>query len=192
MLLLANSHRRRPASHTIVEAHPDVLARMEIDGWPERYAILTMALLSALTIALLSRLTMARYFLWLFTFMALYLLWPYSLRPGVAVLAGTWQQVLPPLCDPASPPFDAIFFDTFAEGMMHVLVVGCCSWMLCSRRDLPVALIMAMLTIAMLTVAMLTIAMLTIAMLTMAVLTMAVLTMAVLTMAMLTMDGYVY
>ena len=114
--------------------------------------------------------------------MALYLLWPYSLRPGVAVLAGTWQQVLPPLCDPASPPFDAIFFDTFAEGMMHVLVVGCCSWMLCSRRDLPVALIMAMLTIAMLTMAMLTMAMLT----------MAVLTMAVLTMAMLTMDGYVY
>ena len=38
-------------------------------------------------------------------------------RPGVAVLAGTWQQLLPPMCDPASPPFDAIFFDTFAEGI---------------------------------------------------------------------------
>ena len=100
-----------------------MLARMEIDGWPERYAILTMALLSVLTMALLSILTMALYFLWLFTFTALYLLWQYLLRPGVAVLAGTWQQVLPPLCDPASPPFDAIFFDTFAEGVMHALVV---------------------------------------------------------------------
>ena len=26
--------------------------------------------------------------------------------------------MLPPLCDAASPPFDAIFFDTFAEGMI--------------------------------------------------------------------------
>jgi hypothetical protein len=40
----------------------------------------------------------------------------YLPRPGVAVLAGTWQEVLPPLSDPSSPPFDAIFFDTFAEG----------------------------------------------------------------------------
>lgn len=63
---------RRPASHTIIEAHPDVLARMRGEGW--------MA------------------------------------RPGVRVLEGTWQQVLPKLCDDDAPPFDAVFFDTFAEG----------------------------------------------------------------------------
>ena len=63
---------RQPASHTIIEVHPDVLARMRRDGW--------------------------------------------ATRPGVRVLEGTWQQVLPRLCDAAAPPFDAIFFDTFAEG----------------------------------------------------------------------------
>ena len=64
--------RRAPRSHTIIEAHPDVLARMRRDGW--------------------------------------------AARPGVRVLEGSWQQVLPRLCDAAAPPFDAIFFDTFAEG----------------------------------------------------------------------------
>ena len=76
---------------------------------------------------------MALHLLWLYTYygsiltmalylVALYLLWLYTYygsilpRPGVAVLAGTWQEVLPPLSDPSSPPFDAIFFDTFAEG----------------------------------------------------------------------------
>ena len=46
--------RRKPAAHAIVEAHPDVLARMAADGW--------------------------------------------GATPGVTVLAGTWQEVLPPLC----------------------------------------------------------------------------------------------
>mmetsp|Transcript_23770 Transcript_23770/g.77442 ORF Transcript_23770/g.77442 Transcript_23770/m.77442 type:complete len:447 (+) Transcript_23770:30-1370(+) len=64
--------RRRPASHTIVEPHADVLLAMRRGGWLE--------------------------------------------RAGVTVLQGTWQGVLPPLCDEADPPFDAIFFDTFAEG----------------------------------------------------------------------------
>jgi hypothetical protein len=41
-LLLANLRRQRPTSHTIVEAHPDVLARMARDGWPERYTIPTI------------------------------------------------------------------------------------------------------------------------------------------------------
>ncbi|EOD08990.1 hypothetical protein EMIHUDRAFT_54865, partial [Emiliania huxleyi CCMP1516] len=67
--------RRRPASHTIVEPHADVLLAMRRGGWLE--------------------------------------------RAGVTVLQGTWQGVLPPLgvrCEQADPPFDAIFFDTFAEG----------------------------------------------------------------------------
>ena len=74
-LLLANSHRQRPTSHTIVEAHPDVLARMARDGWPERYTLPTMALLTP---------TMALHLLWLYTCygstltMALYLLWLYT------------------------------------------------------------------------------------------------------------------
>ena len=71
-LVDAALQERRPASHTIIEAHPDVLARMRRDGW--------------------------------------------AARPGVRLLEGTWQQVLPRLCDAAAPPFDAIFFDTFAEG----------------------------------------------------------------------------
>ena len=77
--------RRKRAAHAIVEAHPDVLARMAADGW--------------------------------------------GATPGVTVLAGTWQEVLPPLCDEAAPPFDAVFFDTFAEGAdelfrLHALLPG--------------------------------------------------------------------
>ena len=45
------------------------------------------------------------------------------------MLAGTWQEVLPPLCNPAAPPFDAVFFDTFGEGVdelfrLHELLPG--------------------------------------------------------------------
>ena len=50
--------RRRPASHTIVEPHADVLLAMRRGGWLE--------------------------------------------RAGVTVLQGTWQGVLPPLCDEAA------------------------------------------------------------------------------------------
>jgi hypothetical protein len=85
-LLLANSHRQRPTSHTIVEAHPDVLARMARDGWPERYTIPTMALRPTPTMALHllwlytyygSTLTMALYLVVLYL-VALYLLWLYT------------------------------------------------------------------------------------------------------------------
>ena len=59
--------RRSPRSHTIVEAHPDVHARMLQLGWDQ--------------------------------------------RPGVRILFGRWQDVLPSL----GAQFDGIFFDTFSE-----------------------------------------------------------------------------
>lgn len=59
--------RRRPRSHTIVEAHPDVHARMLQLGWHQ--------------------------------------------RPGVRILFGRWQDVLPQL----GAQFDGIFFDTYSE-----------------------------------------------------------------------------
>lgn len=58
--------RRGPSSHTIVEAHPDVYARMVQEGWPE--------------------------------------------KPGVKVVRGRWQDVLPELGQ-----YDGIFFDTYGE-----------------------------------------------------------------------------
>ncbi len=57
-------------SHTILEAHPDVLAKMEADGWPA--------------------------------------------KPGVAVEAGRWQDVLPRLVAQGKK-YDAIFYDTYSE-----------------------------------------------------------------------------
>ena len=59
--------RRRPRSHTIVEAHPDVHARMLQQGWDR--------------------------------------------KPGVRILFGRWQDVLPE----AGLAFDGIFWDTFSE-----------------------------------------------------------------------------
>ncbi|KAK9915910.1 hypothetical protein WJX75_005882 [Coccomyxa subellipsoidea] len=59
--------RRRPRSHTIVEVHPDVHARMLQLGWHQ--------------------------------------------RPGVRILFGRWQDVLPQL----GAQFDGIFFDTYSE-----------------------------------------------------------------------------
>ncbi|BDA44371.1 Protein arginine N-methyltransferase 2 [Coccomyxa sp. Obi] len=59
--------RRSPRSHIIVEAHPDVHARMLQLGWDQ--------------------------------------------RPGVRILFGRWQDVLPSL----DAQFDGIFFDTFSE-----------------------------------------------------------------------------
>uniref|UniRef100_A0A7S4EXG6 Uncharacterized protein n=2 Tax=Chrysotila carterae TaxID=13221 RepID=A0A7S4EXG6_CHRCT len=45
----------------------------------------------------------------------------WDLKPGVEILAGRWQDVLPQLVAQAAeaktPPFDAVFFDTFAEGV---------------------------------------------------------------------------
>ncbi|KMS93494.1 hypothetical protein BVRB_030910, partial [Beta vulgaris subsp. vulgaris] len=58
--------RRQPRTHTIIEAHPDVYARMIEQGWDK--------------------------------------------RPGVRVLFGRWQDVLPQL-----ESYDAIMFDTFDE-----------------------------------------------------------------------------
>ncbi|PNH02928.1 Arginine N-methyltransferase 2, partial [Tetrabaena socialis] len=58
-----------PERHTIIEAHPDVLAHMEAGGWMG--------------------------------------------RPGVRVLRGRWQEVLPALL--AEAPYDGIFFDTYGE-----------------------------------------------------------------------------
>eukprot|EP00884_Botryococcus_braunii_P018060 jgi/Botrbrau1/4938/Bobra.0122s0020.1 len=58
--------QRNPRSHTIVEAHPDVYARMLRDGWHE--------------------------------------------RPGVRILYGRWQDVLPQLGQ-----YDGIFWDTYGE-----------------------------------------------------------------------------
>ena len=55
-------------SHTICEAHPDVLARLAEQGWRD--------------------------------------------RAGVRVVGTTWQAAL---ADPSFGPFDAIFFDTYAE-----------------------------------------------------------------------------
>ncbi|KAL1510463.1 hypothetical protein AB1Y20_006770 [Prymnesium parvum] len=60
--------RRAPRSHTIIEAHPDVYARMEREGWTS--------------------------------------------RPGVRVLFGRWQEVLPAF---EGPCFDAVFYDTYGE-----------------------------------------------------------------------------
>ena len=60
--------RHRPRSHTIIEAHPAVHARMVRDGW--------------------------------------------TARPGVRVLFGRWQDVLPGL-EEAS--FDAAYYDTYGE-----------------------------------------------------------------------------
>ena len=57
-----------PRSHTIIEAHPDVYARIVRDGWPA--------------------------------------------RPGVRVLFGRWQDVLPTL---EGPCFDGIYYDTYGE-----------------------------------------------------------------------------
>ncbi|CAH8633165.1 unnamed protein product [Dicrocoelium dendriticum] len=65
----------RPSSHVIIEAHPEVLRKMECDGW--------------------------------------------MTKDGVQVLRGRWQEVVPTLAqeiaDSTSPPFDGIFFDTYAE-----------------------------------------------------------------------------
>jgi protein arginine N-methyltransferase 2 len=52
-----------PASHTIIEAHPDVYAHMVAQGWDK--------------------------------------------KPGVRILFGRWQDVLPRL-----ETYDGIFFDT--------------------------------------------------------------------------------
>ncbi|KAI8469903.1 MAG: S-adenosyl-L-methionine-dependent methyltransferase [Monoraphidium minutum] len=60
--------KHRPASHTIVEAHPDVHAHMLKLGWDK--------------------------------------------RPGVTILFGRWQDVLPQLLQKR---FDGIFFDTYGE-----------------------------------------------------------------------------
>ena len=59
--------RRRPRSHTIVEAHPDVHARMLQQGWDR--------------------------------------------KPGVRILIGRWQEVLPE----SGLTFNGIFWDTFSE-----------------------------------------------------------------------------
>jgi hypothetical protein len=59
--------KRRPRSHTIVEAHPDVHERMLEQGWDK--------------------------------------------LPGVRILFGRWQDVLPD----AGLKFDGIFWDTFSE-----------------------------------------------------------------------------
>eukprot|EP00897_Mesotaenium_endlicherianum_P000026 jgi/Mesen1/10023/ME000073S09303 len=58
--------RRSPASHTIVEAHPDVYQRMLAQGWAD--------------------------------------------KPGVRLVFGRWQDVLPQLAT-----YDGIFFDTYGE-----------------------------------------------------------------------------
>jgi protein arginine N-methyltransferase 2 len=58
--------RRKPRSHTIVEAHPDVYARMLAQGWDK--------------------------------------------RPGVRIVFGRWQDVLPQLGQ-----YDGIFWDTYGE-----------------------------------------------------------------------------
>ncbi|KAK9793217.1 hypothetical protein WJX73_003588 [Symbiochloris irregularis] len=57
---------RQPRSHTIIEAHPDVHARMLAKGWAD--------------------------------------------KPGVIIVFGRWQDVLPQLGQ-----FDGIFFDTYSE-----------------------------------------------------------------------------
>jgi len=57
---------RNITSHTIIEAHPDVFAKMISDGWDK--------------------------------------------KPGVTVLYGRWQEVLPQLSS-----YDGIFFDTYGE-----------------------------------------------------------------------------
>jgi protein arginine N-methyltransferase 2 len=59
--------KRSPRTHTIVEAHPDVHARMLALGWDR--------------------------------------------RPGVRILRGRWQDVLPGL----GQRFDGVFFDTYSE-----------------------------------------------------------------------------
>lgn len=66
-VLCPQSHR--PARHTIVEAHPDVVDHMTRTGW--------------------------------------------AARPGVRVLRGRWQDVLPELL--AEAPYDGIFFDTYGK-----------------------------------------------------------------------------
>lgn len=58
--------RRAPRSHTIVEAHPDVYARMVQEGW--------------------------------------------AAKPGVRLVYGRWQDVLPQLGQ-----YDGIFWDTYGE-----------------------------------------------------------------------------
>lgn len=58
--------RRAPRSHTIVEAHPDVYARMLQEGW--------------------------------------------AAQPGVRLVYGRWQDVLPQLGQ-----YDGIFWDTYGE-----------------------------------------------------------------------------
>jgi protein arginine N-methyltransferase 2 len=55
----------QPASHTIIEAHPDVHAHMLAQGWDK--------------------------------------------KPGVRILFGRWQDVLPQL---GGSSYDGIFFDT--------------------------------------------------------------------------------
>lgn len=56
----------RPQSHTIIEAHPDVLACILAKGWDS--------------------------------------------KPGVKIIPGRWQDVLPELGQ-----YDGIFFDTYSE-----------------------------------------------------------------------------
>jgi protein arginine N-methyltransferase 2 len=60
--------KRKPRTHTIIEAHPDVHARMLELGWDR--------------------------------------------RPGVKIVFGRWQDVLPALPDAS---FDGVFFDTYGD-----------------------------------------------------------------------------
>ncbi|VDP91719.1 unnamed protein product [Echinostoma caproni] len=67
--------KHQPDSHVIIEAHPEVINKIESDGW--------------------------------------------SKKPGVSILKGRWQDVIPNLAteiqNKVSHPFDGIFFDTYAE-----------------------------------------------------------------------------
>ena len=63
--------KRHPRTHTIIEAHPDVYARMIELGWDK--------------------------------------------KPGVEVLFGKWQEVVPTLIIGRGTRFDGIFWDTYAE-----------------------------------------------------------------------------
>lgn len=74
---LSSIQAHRPARHTIVEAHPDVVDHMTRTGW--------------------------------------------SARPGVRVLRGRWQDVLPELL--AEAPYDGIFFDTYGKRCTDSTVV---------------------------------------------------------------------